>query len=112
MKVLVCGGRDYSDKVSVYSVLDSIAREEPIVLIHGDARGADRLADEWAVERGVPVVRMPANWKQYGLRAGPVRNAAMLNLKPDRVVAFTGGRGTADMVRRAEEAGVTVWKVE
>lgn len=36
----------------------------------------------------------------------------MLDLaKPDVVVAFKGGRGTADMVRRAREAGVKVIEV-
>jgi predicted Rossmann-fold nucleotide-binding protein len=28
--------------------------------------------------------------------------------KPDLVIAFPGGRGTADMIRQAKEAGVPV----
>jgi hypothetical protein len=31
--------------------------------------------------------------------------------KPELVVAFPGGRGTADMMRRAREAGVEVIEV-
>jgi predicted Rossmann-fold nucleotide-binding protein len=34
----------------------------------------------------------------------------MLDMKPDGVVAFPGGDGTADMVRRARAAGVKVWE--
>jgi hypothetical protein len=38
-----------------------------------------------------------------------MRNQAMLDYgKPDLVVAFPGGKGTADMVRRARVAGVKV----
>lgn len=34
----------------------------------------------------------------------------MLTLKPDGVVLFPGGRGTADMRKAAQEAGVKVWE--
>ena len=42
---------------------------------------------------------------------GPKRNQMMLDQKPDIVLAFPGGRGTADMIARAEQAGVEVVKV-
>ena len=52
----------------------------------------------------------PAQWDVYGRRAGPIRNQEMIDEgKPDGVVAFPGGKGTADMVRRAEAAGLKVW---
>jgi hypothetical protein len=35
----------------------------------------------------------------------------MLEYGPDLVVAFPGGRGTADMVRRAKAAGCEVLEV-
>ena len=84
----------------------------PRLVIHGAARGADALAGEWASFHGIQTVTVPANWKGDGLAAGPKRNQLMLDLlEPDQVVAFPGGVGTADMVRRAEEAGVFVHKV-
>jgi hypothetical protein len=50
----------------------------------------------------VPVIEFPANWKVYGRAAGPIRNMKMLlEGKPDLVVAFPGGIGTADMVKKA-----------
>jgi hypothetical protein len=49
-----------------------------------------------------------AEWKKYGPAAGPIRNQRMLDWGPDLVVAFSGGKGTADMVRRARAAGVEV----
>jgi len=50
-----------------------------------------------------------ANWAELGRKAGPIRNQQMLDEgKPNLVVAFPGGRGTADIVRRARAAGIEV----
>lgn len=112
MRVLVCGGRDYADYKRLSDVLGELYGSAPFeVLIHGAASGADRLAGEWADQHGVPELPVPAQWGRYGNRAGPIRNAHMLNAKPDLVVAFPGGRGTADMVRQARRAGVEVREI-
>jgi hypothetical protein len=67
------------------------------------------MAGEWADVFGVPFRIFPANWKKHGRAAGPMRNQQMLDEgKPDLVIAFPGGSGTADMVRRAKAAGVPV----
>jgi hypothetical protein len=110
MRVLVCGGRDFSDCGAVFDVLDELARTESVdCLIEGDARGADRIAGAWAKRRRVDLRLFPANWTKYGNRAGPIRNQQMLDEgQPDLVIAFPGGRGTDDMVRRATAAGVNV----
>jgi hypothetical protein len=108
--VLVCGGRDYDDVKAVLRVLNAIHRETPIsLLVTGGASGADRHAETWAHLAGVRVAVYPADWKAHGRAAGPIRNAQMLALEAPRlVVAFPGGRGTADMVRKATDAGVSV----
>ena len=112
MRVLVTGGRDYRDSGAVHAALDRVHREVVIdAVIHGAGRGADTLADTWAALRGVPAHAFPAQWRAYGRGAGPIRNQRMLDDgKPGLVVAFPGGRGTADMVRRARRAGVEVWE--
>lgn len=122
MKVLVCGGRDYSDREVVYAHLDGLLAKvveagDRLTVIHGHARGADELADDWAREKIASYVRVSihgfrADWTKHGRAAGPIRNQRMLDEgKPDLVVAFPGGKGTADMVRRAREAGVEVVEV-
>jgi hypothetical protein len=110
MRVLVCGGRDFSDREKLASALDAIHLRTPFsVLIHGAAPGADTLAGEWARERGIAVVPFPADWKGQGRAAGPIRNKRMLDEgRPDLVVAMPGGRGTANMVSQAENANVAV----
>lgn len=108
MKLLVCGGRDFEDYdllktvLSVYHVTKNITE-----VIHGDARGADRLADLWAERHRIPVRKFPADWQTHGKAAGPIRNQRMIDEgKPDMVLGFRGGRGTADMFQRAEAAGI------
>lgn len=112
MRVLVCGGRHYQDRDRVFSVLDSLS---PEVVIEGGADGADRLAYCWVRERRSCQgwERYEAEWDKHGKGAGPLRNQRMLDEgKPDLVLAFPGGRGTADMVRRAKRAGVEVRQLE
>ena len=81
------------------------------MLIVGDALGADASAKLWAKHRGIPGVMCVADWKAHGKKAGPVRNARMLNYGPHVVIHFPGGAGTADMVKRAQDAGVETIEV-
>ena len=117
MKVLVCGGRDFNDKTMIYNVLNNRmiqANGKITHIIHGNARGADTLAGQWARETGVQEVSCPANWQVYGRRAGFLRNKAMLDLlnpEKDIVIAFPGGRGTEMMVDIAKKANVTVRRI-
>jgi YspA, cpYpsA-related SLOG family len=110
MKVLVCGGRDYTDGARVHELLSKLHDEQRITcIVTGAARGADELAQAWAVANRVSVARYPANWKEHGKSAGPRRNKIMLETeKPQMVVAFPGGKGTKDMVVRADAARVSV----
>jgi len=115
VKVLVCGGRDYTAADVLFNALDALHAECAVSeLVHGQARGADQLAYMWGASRlGEHALRaFPAEWGKFGRAAGPRRNQQMLDEgKPDRVVAFPGGRGTADMVRRAKRAGIPVTEV-
>jgi hypothetical protein len=108
--VLVCGGRKYRGKQHVFSVLDELHENRTIgLLVHGNAPGADELAEKWAKSRQVMYLGVPAPWKQLGNAAGPIRNSYMLDKsKPDVVIAFPGGRGTADMFGKAERQNVTM----
>jgi hypothetical protein len=107
--VLVCGGRDYRDAETLFRVMDSLCVSG---VIHGGARGADLLAGEWCNRRNIPCWVFPAAWETYGKASGHLRNAQMLTVgRPDIVVAFPGGRGTNDMMRKSRLAGVPVIEV-
>jgi hypothetical protein len=108
VKVLVCGGRDYGNSERVAEILDTLL---PFTLICGMARGADTLAFNYARAHDYPILEFPADWKQHGRSAGPLRNKQMLDEGcPDLVIAFPGGAGTANMVLQAKRAKVEVWR--
>lgn len=112
-RILVTGGRAYANKPRVWQILDAaVIRLDLGFLIQGGATGADALAKEWALERNILCAQYDADWSM-GAKAGPMRNARMITEgKPDYVIAFPGGNGTADCVRQAIAAGVKVFRVD
>ena len=109
-RYIVCGGRHYADSIFMDNHLQVLLRTDwNFVLVHGDAKGADRLAGSWGNHYGVIVEPHPADWDTHGRKAGMLRNREMLDTGIDGVVAFPGGVGTAGMVRIALAAGVPVW---
>ena len=118
LRLLVCGSREWADRdllaVTVEQAVTEHGRGRPgVVLIHGGARGADRMAGQLARARGWQLEVYLAEWDRYGRSAGVRRNHRMLQAgRPERVLAFTddlsSSRGTADMVRRARAARLPV----
>lgn len=112
MRVGVCGGRLYDDTIAVWTALDDLLLTVPhdtLEIVQGGAPGADKIAREWCVAREVPYFNVPADWKRHGRSAGPIRNQKIVDeYALDKLLAFSGGRGTADMVRRAMSAGIPV----
>jgi hypothetical protein len=109
MKAIIAGGRDYHltllDNTWLTDLWHDLKFDE---VVHGDAQGADREAAAWAVRHGVKVTPVPADWVTNGRGAGPMRNAKMIAcVGSDGVlITFPGGRGTADIIRRAKKAGI------
>lgn len=112
MKILVCGGRKYSNTEKFFDVMmDHVAMFEPehVTIISGMAKGADTLAANFAKNNGCKLLAFPAHWDKDGKAAGPIRNRRMLDEgKPDLVIAFPGGKGTKHMTDIAIKAGVQV----
>jgi hypothetical protein len=109
MRVLVCGSRNFNDRKLMVREFDKLPTD--VVIIHGGAWGADKMAEEMALARGMRVECYHADWKAHGKAAGPIRNQRMIDEgKPDLVLAFPrpGSKGTWDMVNRAKKAGVEV----
>lgn len=121
MRVVVTGSREFRDPLTASAAIcRRIARlPSTAVLIHGDAQGADRLAGDAAEKDGIDVVKYPAHWEVhsedcwcrghgYCREAGKRRNLAMLDLKPDLVIAFWNGHsgGTKHTIKNAKERGL------
>ncbi len=112
---LICGGRDFANADVFKSAMGDLIRLRgvPRRIVQGGANGADQMAREWAKNFAMEVLTENADWQKHGRAAGPIRNQAMLdNHRPSFVVAFPGGRGTADMIRRCRKAGVDVTEIK
>jgi len=120
MRVLVCGSRFYTDRDHVHNELCRLDHERgPFTrIIHGGATGADNEAMLWAqmmAESGRDIKHIPfvAEWFKYGKAvAGSIRNQRMIDEgKPNLVIAFPGGTGTADMKHKARIARIEVIEI-
>jgi hypothetical protein len=104
MRVIICGSRDWTDHKLIRAFLKTLQKEnKELIVIEGEARGADTIAREEAESLGIAVEKYPARWDLYGRAAGPLRNLEMLEKgKPDLIVAFHDdfihSKGTKDMV--------------
>lgn len=123
-RILICGGRNYTDwqtftKV-VFEVLEKLNLLEQkyllpknVTIISGGATGADTLAADFAVVYWTGYKEFKADWKHYGRSAGPKRNRQMLvEGQPHYVIAFPGGRGTANMKGQARKFGLPIYVVD
>lgn len=141
MRVLVCGGRDFAnlpERTSpewdrkekehrfVLSTLDRLSDDWPktpedeygnwlpaVTIISGGAKGVDDAALDWAMVNWTDYIEFTAEWETYGRAAGPIRNKKMIDDgQPDLVVAFPGGRGTANMVSLARQYNIPVMEIK
>ncbi|MEY8315781.1 DUF2493 domain-containing protein [Oscillospiraceae bacterium 50-58] len=110
-RVIVAGGRDFGDYQLLRKTLDNLLCNitEEIVVVCGQAKGADTLGEQYAKERGYAVNYYPANWKLYGKRAGFLRNEQMAQ-NADALVAFWDGesRGTKHMIDLAKQYNLKI----
>lgn len=128
-RVLVCGGRFFNDRDFIWNKLIELDAEHgPFkVVIHGCATGADQEGMGWAQACGRLHAPFKAAWRDishpnavirqgagylYDALAGHRRNQRMIDEgRPELVIAFPGGTGTADMVKRAKAADIPVIEV-
>jgi FlaA1/EpsC-like NDP-sugar epimerase len=114
--VVVTGSRRWANRIELNEWL---SREQPDILIHGGAAGADALAGRWANEQGVTCIVVPALWASLGTKAGSIRNVAMLDVAQRLadshnasllVLAFPAADsiGTRHCMNEALKRGVTV----
>jgi hypothetical protein len=114
MRVLVSGSRDWDRPDVIYDVLRRLKAIDPdLVIIHGDCRGADKMAGDAARRLHCPLDIYPADWDRYGARAGPIRNQEMIDKgRPDFALIFhpdlSKSKGTAGMVKLLKLHKVTV----
>lgn len=107
MNLMVCGGRDFNDKELLFKTLDDLVAKKgwkDIIILEGEAKGADTLAKDYVAKRNLLFKPYPADWKNWGKAAGPIRNKAMVT-DCDYCVAFWDGqsRGTRSSIEFCRE---------
>ncbi len=108
--VIVTGGRHYSNKERVYATLDIL---KPDLIVNGGAKGADTLANQYALDKNIKCRVFEADWEEHGKSAGPIRNKEMLEAYINAtVVAFEGGKGTKNCVEQAIKKSMMVINVK
>ena len=115
LRILITGSREWTDRATIRRALVEAGHRSGVhprdtVVVHGGARGADTIADEVADAFGCQVEVHPADWDRYGKAAGHRRNAEMVALGADVVLAFPLGAspGTRGCMKLAENAGIPV----
>ena len=108
MRLLICGSVNWTNFELILGVVNQL---KPSIIIEGEAQGADIMGKKAGLMNMLVVEEYPANWVKFHKAAGPIRNAQMLKEgKPDLVVAFNNdienSKGTADMLQKAEKAGI------
>jgi hypothetical protein len=109
--LVITGSRYFTDYDKFKEVIASETKGACIVA--GDCKGADALAKKFAKDSGLCFHEFKADWKKFGLAAGPIRNLAMLkwanaNCKTIKLIAFLAknSKGTANCIGCAEKLGI------
>lgn len=133
-RLLVTGSRSFTDaELMTESLLDAMndyCLGLEVVVVHGNAPGADRIAAAAARKLGLAVEPHDADWDgpcratckpghrrpaprsagTYCPAAGTYRNQDMVDMGADLLIAFPLGKsaGTRDAIQRARAAGIPV----
>jgi uncharacterized protein YeaO (DUF488 family) len=114
MRVIIAGCRTFNNYGLLKSKLDKILKDynDEIIIVSGNANGADKLGEKYGKEKNYEVELYPADWDKHGKSAGPIRNAQMANVG-NVLVAFWDGKssGTGNMIDQATKKGLDVYVV-
>ena len=114
--LVVTGGRGFKDKNFVWRCLDVLRIKKKTNIHVGDALGVDTAVFNWVISKNEgPWFTYKADWNKYDKAAGPLRNKEMLEAakkgQDPLVLAFPGGKGTANCIKQAKEMELDVLEV-
>lgn len=103
-RVIIAGSRNFNDYILLCNVCDFMLQNKAdVLIISGTAKGADKLGEKYAFERGFKLQLFPADWS-LGKAAGYIRNEQMVQ-NADALIAFWDGKskGTNHMINLAKQ---------
>lgn len=115
MRIVIAGSRSLSNPKLVAEAIE--ASGFPVTeVVSGGARGIDRLGEQWARHKGLPVKKFEPNWRPDGpsgevnRAAGHDRNRAMADYADGLIAIWDGvSPGTLGMIQAATERGLAVY---
>ena len=116
-KLIVAGGRDFQDynrlELVILALSSYALADKDISIVTGMAKGADRLAYQFAKQNKVVCYEYPADWEKHGKSAGYIRNIEM-GKASDGLLAFWDGasRGTKHMIDTMTKMGKWVHVIQ
>lgn len=117
--VIVVGSRSFNDLSLMYNKLDYyLQKQDKVLIVHGGANGADKLADMYAKDRNIETKVFLPDWNKHGKKAGILRNIEMFEyaskFQNRGCVAFWDGtsKGTKNDIELSEKYNVPLRIVE
>ena len=115
MKTIIAGTRSVT---STALIMEAVRESgfQITEIVSGGCRGPDTIGEAFALHSGVPITKMAADWNKFGRSAGPRRNFEMALYADALILVWDGkSRGSADMLRKAEQQNLkihqtVVWK--
>lgn len=135
MRTIIAGSREFTDYEVVKKAIEEGQKKLGKItkILHGDARGVDKLGEQWAIENKIPFKKFPADWKnikrqgakvkerknpwtgkmeKYDYMAGVFRNELMA-AEADALIAIDlNTPGTNSMIELAEKYGLKIYIYE
>jgi hypothetical protein len=108
MKVIIAGGRNFSDRQAVAETIDA-SGFEITECVCGGARGADLLGALICHDHKIPIRLFPADWDTFGKAAGHIRNRQMAEYA-DALILMPGDTGSDNMLTEARRHGLTIYE--
>lgn len=100
-KIAVVGSRGFDDYNKMKKILDGFDIK---LIVSGGAKGADSLAERYAVENDIETIIFEPEWNKYGMKAGYLRNIKIVD-SADIIIAFWDGesKGTLHSINWAKK---------
>ena len=112
IKVGISGSRSITDAPFIYKTLDyylsQLLLKYKVVLVHGNAKGVDYIANDWAISKGLEVIIFEPEYDLYHAKRAPLeRNTEIVN-ESDYLIAIqhNSSSGTQDSINKALKKGI------
>lgn len=110
--IAIVGSRSFTDYALLKETIDRLypLSVDIVQIVSGGAKGADTLAERYARENHIKMIRLAPKWRnaqgKYNPRAGLDRNKDIVS-KASHVIAFwnNSSTGTLDSINYAKKLG-------